>query len=153
MTRVDEVQGALAAALLPLCDFAIHVAAWSLLRAGCAPITAHGVVIRAGAWLPTIDSPEEARVVARSLLRHGTCLSRSLALAARAPTADVVIGVTPRRQAPLLAHAWIEMGGAPIDTADVSGAEIARLRGPASATGRGRRQPGKDPSGPRARLE
>ena len=137
MPRADEVQGTLAAALLPLCDFAIHVAAWSLLRARFSPVTTHTLLVRAGAWLPTIDSPEEARVVARSLLRHGTCLNRSLALAARAPTADVVIGVTPRKQAPLLAHAWIEMGGAPIDATDVSGAEIARLRGPASATGRG----------------
>lgn len=132
MPRADEVQGALAARLLPLCDFAIHVAAWSLLRARFSPVATHTLLVRAGAWLPAIDSPEEARLVARSLLRHGTCLSRSLALAARAPTADVVIGVTPHGQASIRAHAWIEMNGAPIDAADVAGAEIARLRGPRS---------------------
>jgi len=134
MTRANEVQDGLAAALLPLCDLAIHVASWSLLRARCSPLTTHNVLCRAGAWLPAIDSPEAARAVARSLIRHGTCLSRSLTLAARAPSADVVIGVSPRPGAPLHAHAWIEMNGAPIDPADVSGEEIARLRGPRSAT-------------------
>jgi len=115
----------------------IHVAAWSLLRgAGWSPHTTHKVLVRAGTWLPQIKSPDEARVVARSLVRHGTCLSRSLALAARAPSADVVIGVCPPGPgpAPLQAHAWIEMNGAPIDPGDVSGEEIARLRGPRSAT-------------------
>jgi hypothetical protein len=134
MPRVDEVQGALGAALLPLCDFAIHVAAWSLLRARCSPLAAHRVLVRAGSWLPSVESPEEARALARSLVRHGTCLSRSLTLAARAPSADVVIGVSPRVGAPLHAHAWIEMNGVPIDPADVSGEVIARLRGPRSAT-------------------
>jgi hypothetical protein len=87
---------------------------------------------RAGTLLPTVDSPEEARRIAASLAGHGTCLSRSLALAARAPSADVVIGVMPRGTAPLLAHAWIEMNGAPINPAEVTGAEIARIRGPRS---------------------
>jgi hypothetical protein len=44
------------------------------------------------------------------------------------PSADVVIGVMPRGGA-LLAHAWIEMNGEPLDPAQVTGAEIARLRG------------------------
>jgi hypothetical protein len=141
MPRIHEVQGALGAALLPLSDFAMHVAAWSLLRARLSPVVVHSVLCRAGAWLPAIESPEEARGVARSLVRHGTCLSRSLTLAARAPSADVVIGVAPRGNAPLHAHAWIEMNGSPIEATDVSGEEIARLRGPRSATPdvRGRR--------------
>jgi transglutaminase superfamily protein len=134
MPRPNELQGALGAALLPLCDFAIHVAAWSLLRARLSPLTAHAVLCRAGAWLPAIESAEEARGVARSLIPHGTCLSRSLTLAARAPSADVVIGVSPRGDAPLHAHAWIEMNGAPLEPTDVSGEEIARLRGRRSAT-------------------
>jgi hypothetical protein len=129
MPRASRVQGALEARFLPFCNLAMHVAAWGLLRAGCSPLTAHRVLCRAGTWLPPVDSPEEARVIARSLLRHGTCLTRSVALAARAPSADVVIGVTPRGQGALSAHAWIEMGGTPIDPADVSGLEIARLRG------------------------
>lgn len=57
-----------------------------------------------------------------------------MAIAARAPTADVVIGVEPRGSAPLFAHAWVEMNGAPIDPADVAGRVIARLRGPRSTT-------------------
>jgi len=35
--------------------------------------------------MPPIDGREEARRVADALDRHGTCLSRSLALAARTP--------------------------------------------------------------------
>jgi hypothetical protein len=134
MTRADEVQGNHGSTLLPLCDFAIHVAAWCLLRASRSPLTAQRVLRRAGEWLPTLESPEEARAALRSLLGHGTCLSRSVAVAARAPSADVVIGVSPRAGMPLHAHAWVEMNGAPIDPSDVSGEVIARLRGPRSAT-------------------
>jgi hypothetical protein len=48
------------------------------------------------------------------------------------PAADVAIGVAPRKDAPLFAHAWVEMNGVPIDPADVAGAVIARLHGPRS---------------------
>jgi hypothetical protein len=56
-----------------------------------------------------------------------------MAVAARAPRADVAIGVDPDRKAPLFAHAWIEMDGIAVDPQDVAGAVIARLRGPESA--------------------
>ncbi len=112
----------------------MHFLSWSLLKGGCSAIRTHAIVTRIGAWLPAISSPDEARRVSRSLLRHGTCLSRSLALAARTPTADVVIGVAPRKDAPLHAHAWVEMEGGPIDPSDVSGAPIARLHGRRSPT-------------------
>lgn len=91
-------------------------------------------MVRVGSWFRTLHTPEDARRAARSLGRHGSCLSRALAVAARAPTADVVIGVQPRQAAPLFAHAWIEMNGAPIDPAEVAGVAIARLRGPRSTT-------------------
>jgi hypothetical protein len=48
----------------------------------------------------------------------------------------VVIGVAPRKDAPLFAHAWVEMDGAPVDPADVAGTAIARLHGPQSPTRR-----------------
>jgi Transglutaminase-like superfamily len=52
------------------------------------------------------------------------------------PSADVVIGVEPRKNAPLFAHAWVEMNGVPLDPADVAGTVIARLFGTESP-GRG----------------
>ncbi len=113
-------------------DFSLHVVAWGLLRT-CAPARAHAILLAIGARLAPIETSEEALRVSRRLSRHGTCLSRALTVAARTPTADVVIGVEPRENAPLFAHAWIEMDGLPLDPADVAGAEIARLRGPRSA--------------------
>jgi hypothetical protein len=98
------------------------------------PMRVHALMLRVGAWLPPHLTPEEAQRAARSLGRRGSCLSRALAVAARAPAADVVIAVEPRGAAPLFAHAWVEMDGAPIDPAEVAGVVIARLRGPRSTT-------------------
>jgi hypothetical protein len=113
-------------------DLAMLVLARGLLRSG-SPMRAHELLLRVGARLPPIRTPEQARSALRSISRHGTCLSRSMAVAARAPRADVAIGVDPDKKAPLFAHAWIEMDGIAIDPNDVAGAVIARLRGPESA--------------------
>lgn len=114
-------------------DLFLHVVAWGLLRA-CPPARAHGILLRIGTRLRPIETAEEARLVSRRLAGHGTCLSRSLAVAARTPRADVVIGVEPRENAPLFAHAWVEMDGVPLEPSDVAGAVIARLRGPLSTS-------------------
>ncbi len=112
-----------------LADQAIHVLARTLLRV-CAPIRAHAILLRVGARLPALRTPEQARRVVASLVPRGTCLSRSLTVAARTPGAEVVIGVAPRERRALHAHAWIEMDGVPLDAAEVSGAVIARLGRP-----------------------
>lgn len=112
-------------------DISLHAAAWGLLRA-YPPARAHEILLRAGARFAPIHTPEEARRVSRAVGRFGTCLSRALAVAARMPTAEVVIGVAPRRNAPLFAHAWVEVDGAPIDPDEVAGNVIARLRSPDS---------------------
>jgi hypothetical protein len=67
--------------------------------------------------------------MARALDRRGSCLSRSLAIAARLPGSTVVIGVDPRRSARLSAHAWVELGSEIIDGAmrPVTEEQIARL--------------------------
>jgi len=123
-------------------DVALHAMAWTLLRVW-APMRTHAILLRGGAWLPEIPTPNEARAVAHALGAHGTCLSGSLAIAARAPAADVVIGVAPRTHAPLLAHAWIEMDGVAIDPAEVRAGEVGRLRGRRSRnTGSTGRAPG-----------
>jgi Transglutaminase-like superfamily len=109
-------------------DLSLHVVAWGLLRT-CPPARAHAILLQIGGWLAPITTRDEARWVFKSLSGHGTCLSRSLAVAARTPTADVVIGVKPRQNAPLFAHAWLEIDGIPLDPSDVAGAVIARLPG------------------------
>jgi hypothetical protein len=114
-------------------DFCLHAIAWGLLRT-CPPARAHALLLRIGAHLEPAGTPDEAREMSRALSRHGTCLSRSLAVAARTPSADVVIGVEPRKMATLFAHAWVEIGGVPLDPTDVAGAVIARLRGPLSTS-------------------
>lgn len=95
---------------------------------------AHAILLRIGARLAHNQTPDGARRAARAIARQGTCLSRALAVAARTPTADVVIGVEPRKDAPLFAHAWLEMNGVPIDPSEVAGTVIARLHGPRSPT-------------------
>jgi len=116
-----------------MADLGLTLVARGLLHV-CSPLRAHALLVRMGALLPQLRTPAEARQAVQALRGRGTCLSRSLAVAARAPAADVVIGVAPRGHAPLMAHAWVEMDGAPLDPSDVSGTVIARLRGPRSTT-------------------
>jgi hypothetical protein len=54
-------------------------------------------------------------------------LSRSLALAARAPNAEVVLGVRPEANGGFMAHAWVELDGRPLRADDPAGGEIARF--------------------------
>jgi hypothetical protein len=92
--------------------------------------------VRMGSFLPAIRTSEQARVALGTLSSHGTCLSRALAVAARTPSADVAIAVATDPRAPLFAHAWIEMDGAPIDPSDAVGSVIARLKGSGVARSR-----------------
>ena len=86
------------------------------------PLRAKTWVERVAAFYPSVRTVGEARQIAQRLAARGTCLSRSLAVAARCPGAQVVIGVVPpaeRRHSgvgeveslPIDAHAWIEIGG------------------------------------------
>jgi hypothetical protein len=80
-----------------------------------------------GKLLPRLDSVEDARAAVSSLRPRGTCLSRSLAIAARAPRAAVVIGVDPSGEECVFAHAWLEIDGCPLEPADVAGRVIAKI--------------------------
>jgi hypothetical protein len=109
-------------------DLALHGVVRVLLRV--LPFErAHSLAGRIGALFPVLLTREDARRSARSISRGGTCLSRSMTIAARAPSASVVIGVDPRVRAPLFAHAWVEMEGAPLDATEPAGSVIARLHG------------------------
>jgi hypothetical protein len=112
-------------------DEVLHVLARAMLRA-CSPQRAHAFLMRIGALLPQHRTMAEVRRAAASLKRRGTCLSQSLTLAARAPGSQIVIGVAPRIDSRLAAHAWLEMAGEPIDPSDVAGKEIARFGGAGS---------------------
>jgi hypothetical protein len=105
-------------------DHGLHLVAWIALRA-MSPPDAHRVVLRVGGLLPQRRSTAAVRRAAKKL-RRGTCLSRALTIAARAPGSEVVIGVQP--PGTFGAHAWVELDGAPLQECDRSGAEIARLR-------------------------
>ena len=117
-------------------DEVLHGLTCILLRL-CSPQRAHAIVSRVGALLPALDDRAAVRRAGMRIRNRGTCLSRALAVAARAPDADVVIGLVPPSGQRLLAHVWLELGGEPIDWSDVAGDEIARLRGD-----RGRRNSG-----------
>lgn len=107
-------------------DF-LNLAAHALLRI-CSPSTTHAVLQRAGDFLPRRRTREELRWAALNMKQRGTCLTRALALAARSPRAEVVIGVHYDER-DLRAHAWVELDGGPLDPSHPSGREIARLGG------------------------
>jgi hypothetical protein len=110
-------------------DAVLHTLARVLLRF-CSPGQAHAILRRVGALMPP-HTGRAALVRANASVRRsgGTCLSRALAVAARAPDVDLVIGVAPRRDQPLFAHAWLELAGEPIEASEVVCREIVRLGG------------------------
>lgn len=115
-------------------DDLLNLGARVLLRA-CAPPTVHGALTCVARVLPQRKTHAEVRHAA-DLLSRGSCLSRALAIAARSPSADVVIGVQPEGGTGLYAHAWVEVDGRPLHPSDPGGREIARLKG--------RRRPSKE---------
>jgi hypothetical protein len=96
---------------------------------GASPLNAKRLVDVVGGLFPPL-SPAEARKVASRLEGHGTCLSRSLALAARVPGAEVVIGRVPGDA--FWAHAWVERDGNVISPQAEAGKdklpELARIK-------------------------
>ncbi len=105
----------------------LHVFARVAVRAAT-PLRAMRMVELAGGLLPPL-SPLEALRVATELEGRGTCLSRSLAIAARLPFAEVVIGGSLAPGRPFAAHAWVEHEGEAISATHGHLHEIARLRG------------------------
>ncbi len=92
---------------------------------------------RLGQSLPRLEPTPRTL---RTLGQRGSCLSRSITLAARITGARVAVGVKKsgyraiaatrfglRGPDAISAHAWIEVGGLPIDARDPSGKIIAYL--------------------------
>jgi hypothetical protein len=115
----------------------LHVVARVALRLS-PPLRAKRVVDRVGQAMGKMDTAD-AREVLRSLGGSGTCLTRSLAVAARLTGAEIVIlaapvsyargGLSEAGDPALFAHAWVEHAGVRIGDggAQVS-MELARLR-------------------------
>src|SRR5262249_34007260 len=83
-------------------------------------------VRRIAFFCPAIHTVGEAQLLKQRLGGRGTCLSRSLAVSARCPGSQVVLGVVPpgaeRRppaeRRPIEAHAWVEIDGVALPESD-----------------------------------
>jgi Transglutaminase-like superfamily len=107
---------------------ALHILARFLVRV-CPLGSARAILGRIGRLFPAHGDRVRMAQAIVGLRGRGSCLSRALAIAARAPHADLVIGCPPRTNGRFAAHAWLEIAGEPIDPAETKGVEIARLRG------------------------
>ncbi len=89
-----------------------------------APMQAQRALNVVAAALPRLTREASGSVLVR--LRGGSCLTRSMTVAARLAGASVVIGV-PRPGNEFQAHAWVEQDGRPLLASDPRGDEIARF--------------------------
>jgi hypothetical protein len=107
-------------------DEALHAVARLLLRL-TSPQRAREILGHVGTFLPAHETRSDMLRAHARLQKRGTCLTRSLAVAARAPEVDLVIGITSGAGLGIRAHAWLELSGEPIDPSDVAGRELARI--------------------------
>jgi hypothetical protein len=108
-------------------DELLHVLARALLRIS-SPLKTYELLCEVGSVLPQRKSYAAVRSAFLGLSRRGTCLSRAMAIAARAPNVEIVIGLLPRSGVEsMLAHAWLEFEGVPVDCAEARGVELARI--------------------------
>jgi hypothetical protein len=101
----------------------VHGVAWFSTR--ILPLRAAMDVTRhLGRLLPPLEV-QEAPIVA-SRLRGGTCLTRSIAIAARVPGTSVTIGGA-KNAGSFAAHAWVELEGKPLSGQTASKVVLVRL--------------------------
>ena len=103
----------------------LHAIARVAVRVG-PPIRAKKIVDAVGRLLPPISLGEAMRT-AQELARSGTCLTQALAVAARLPDSEVVIGSEGPGDAGFAAHAWVERDGTVIGAGGASRVELTRL--------------------------
>jgi hypothetical protein len=113
-------------------DRVLLVVARSLLRVS-SPDRALVILRGVASTLPGLTSLRDAQTALHSLGNRGSCLARSLAVAARAPMTQVAIGVDPRGGR-FLAHAWLEHQGQAVG--EPRGEVIVRLPPTTTAGGR-----------------
>ena len=104
-------------------DHFVHSLAWLAVKT--LPLhTATKVVRRVVAPMPPLTVDEGAALSRR--LRGGTCLSRSLVVAARVPGARVAIG-GERKGERFAAHAWVEVKDQPLVGQSTSEQTLAHI--------------------------
>jgi hypothetical protein len=109
--------------------YALHAIARGALHMQ-SPLRAKRTVSWIGAHMRPLEGVNEARIAMRFLGGGGSCLSRSMTVAARLPGSVVVLGVNPRGSARLSAHAWVEKDREVVDDAgpgDRTTEELARF--------------------------
>lgn len=103
----------------------LHLAARVAMRF-LPPARAKRVTFAVGRMLPELRSSIDAGAYLAEISGRGTCLTRALAVAARWPGAQVVIGGRSGDSgADFSAHAWIENDGVALERH--TNVEIARL--------------------------
>ena len=102
---------------------ALHGFAWVALRCVSPPL-AFRLTRDLGRLLPPLPASEIERATRR--LRGGTCLTRSLTLAARIPGATVTIGGA-KADGVFSAHAWVELEGTAVSGQTSADTILARL--------------------------
>ncbi len=105
-------------------EHTLHACSWLAVR--CLPWRAVVPTVRVvGRLLPTFTDSTSAR---RSLrrLRGGTCLTRALATSVRLPGSTIAFGVR-REERMLKAHAWVVVGGEPLERGDPSGTVVTSI--------------------------
>jgi hypothetical protein len=91
------------------------------------PLVAKRIVDALGRALPVLSLGDAMRI-AQELEGSGTCLTRALAISARLPGSQVVIGSDgPSTPGFFGAHAWVEREGTIVSATMPSRFEIARL--------------------------
>jgi hypothetical protein len=104
---------------------ALHLVARLALLAST-PLRAKRMVDALGRLLPPLSLGEAMRL-AQTIEGTGTCLTRALAIAARLPGSEVVIGSDGASGRKFAAHAWVERDGTIVSASMPSRCEIARL--------------------------
>jgi Transglutaminase-like superfamily len=112
---------------------ALHALAYVALRL-TSPVRARDWVVRAAELYPRLRTIDEARELESRLGSWGTCLTRSLVVAARCAPSEIVIGVADPSKGPtksgraLDAHAWVVLDGVPLTPASTTlWVEVGRL--------------------------
>jgi hypothetical protein len=104
-------------------DHFVHSLAWLAIKT--LPLhTAQKVVARAVAPMTPLTVDEGVELSRR--LRGGTCLSRSLVVAARVPGARVAIG-GQRKGRQFAAHAWVEVKNQPLAGQSIGEQTLAHI--------------------------
>jgi hypothetical protein len=120
-----------------LLDNALHLFSCAALRV-LTPLEAHALIQRTGEMCAPVSSLRQARELESRLGRRGSCLSRSLTVAARYRGSEVVLGVAAHRvngtwrssrwsRASSLAHAWVESCDGYVGQTSAEFRELARL--------------------------